>query len=201
MINYINSLKNQLYVFAAQIKKHIQIQIRYPIDFFGQIFTVIFVGLWIIFFIIALSSTEQGTDSAIGNFTNIAVWGIVVYFLYTTSTWTIGRFVRQEQLTGTLESLWVTPANKVWLLTSAGIGGFIVFLVANVIIVGGFALFADISFNNIGLSLLILFLTILQSIGFGFLYGALVFKIKNAEVISNLVQFSLLIFSAVAFTF
>ncbi|MHA1303925.1 MAG: ABC transporter permease, partial [Candidatus Heimdallarchaeaceae archaeon] len=59
----------------------------------------------------------------------------------------------------------------------------------------------NIPFNHLGVGLLIILLELIQAIGFGLLYGALVFRIKNANAVNNLVQFSTMIICAVFFPF
>ncbi|MCK4844414.1 MAG: ABC transporter permease [Candidatus Heimdallarchaeota archaeon] len=181
-----------------QIKFAFTIQIAYPIDFFGQIFTALFVGMWFIFFAIAVSG--EGSNGNV-EYIGIGVWGIVAFFFYSTALWSVGRYIRREQLTGTLESVWMTATNKIWVIICNGIGGFLIFAAINTLIVLGFAMFVPVPLNNFGLGMLVFFLELIQSIGFGLLYAALVMKIKNANAINNLVNFSLLVLSAVFFPF
>lgn len=126
---------------------------------------------------------------------------MVTFMLFSMSLWSIGRFIRSEQLTGTLESIWVTQANKFWVVFANGISGFIFMLLVNIFVLLGFSFIVPISINNAWLGLFILLLEIIQSLGFGFLYAALVIKIKNANAINNLVQFGTMVLSAVFFPF
>ncbi|MHA1116368.1 MAG: ABC transporter permease [Candidatus Heimdallarchaeaceae archaeon] len=198
LANKFKKINNNINVLISQIKKVIIIQLNYPIDFVTQIFTAVFVGLWFVFLFQSLSSGNVSESSDFGAF---MVWGLVAFFFYSTALWSIGRFVRREQLTGTLESIWITPNNKNWVIISNGVGEYFIFAAANLFIITAFSLFVKIPFNNLGMGIIILFLEFVQSIGYGLFYGALVFKIKNANAISNLVQFGSIIICAVFFPF
>lgn len=188
-------LKNKSRVFWAQVKKALLIQLAYPLEFVSQILTAVMIGLWFIFFINAV------TDDPSNEYATFGIWGMVTFMLFSMSLWSIGRFIRSEQLTGTLESIWVTRANKFWIVFANGIAGFIFMLLVNLFVLLGFSFIVPILINNLWLGLFILLLEIIQALGFGFLYGALVIKIKNASAINNLVQFGTMVLSAVFFPF
>ena len=196
-----NYTKNPFRTFWIQIKKILTIQIAYPMDFFGQIFTSLFVGVWFIMFAVSVTSGDDAITKGNVNYIGIAVWGFVAFLFFSTTMFSIGRFIRREQLTGTLESLWLTSANKTWLIIANGTGYFFIYLISNIIIVLGFSLFVTVPIENIGLGMLIILLELIQVVGFGFLYGALVMKIKNAAAIQNLFTFATMILCAVLFPF
>jgi len=181
----------------AQIKSELIIQIAYPVDFFGMVFTALFIGMWIISFALAVSKSDTNS----GQFSSVAIFGLIIFFFYNSSLWSIGNFVRRRQLQGTLESIWLSPSNKIWVTIGSAIGGYIIMLVANILIVLGFMVLVPVHFGSVPLGLLILVIAFVQSIGFGFIIGALFVKVKQVNALNNLIQFSTLIISAVFFPF
>lgn len=196
----VNAIKktfiNDLRALYAQVKQEIIIQISYPVDFIGMVFTAVFISFWFISFGIAVSG-----PNAAQKFSTMTLVGLILFFYYSQALWYVARFVRRQQVQGTLESIWLTPANKFVIIFGSALGGFVIISVALAIITIGFLILVPIQFGNIGLALLILLISIIQATGFGLMYGALLIKIKQANALMNLIQFSTMIISAVFFPF
>ncbi|MHA1687436.1 MAG: ABC transporter permease [Candidatus Heimdallarchaeaceae archaeon] len=183
-------------IIFAQIKQELIIQMSYPVDFFGIVLTALFIGLWFISFALAVTGSKEGS-----NFSNIAIMGLIMFFFYSQALWSIARFVRRQQLQGTLESVWLSPSDKFLVIIGSGFGGFVIMFVAVFCMVLGFLIFVPISFGSVWLGVIVLLISLAQSIGFGLFYGALLIKVKQANALMNLIQFSTMVLSAVFFPF
>ena len=181
----------------AQIESELIIQLSYPVDFIGSVFTALFVGMWIISFALAVS--EGGENS--NKFSGIAVFGLIIFFFFSSSLWSIGTFIRRRQLQGTLESIWLSPSDKILVTIGSAIGGYIIMFFANVLIVLGFMLIVPIHFGSVLWGTIVLLISFIQSLGIGFIIGALFVKVKQVNALNNLIQFSTMIISAVFFPF
>ena len=107
--------------------------------------------------------------------------------------WLIGYWVRREQETGTLESLYLAPARRFWILTGvtsyAFVRAFIAFLIA---IALGSVIFQVNPFENgVGVALVFLALGLLPLWGLAFMFGAFIMKIKEADSVIQVLQWVL----------
>lgn len=119
--------------------------------------------------------------------------GANVFSTVTTSLWLFGFFIRREQILGTLETLFMTPASKVSILS-----GLTLYVTVRSLFtfVSGYALGCIIfSVNPIqGQVILAIFLLIFGLIpiyGLSFLLGALILKVKQANSLLNALQWGI----------
>ena len=135
------------------------------------------------------------TESKNISFAGIAFYGFIFFMFLQDIVWFIGYSLREEQYQGTLESLYLTPANKFSNLVSR------VFLnvvwtglnvIAALLIV--VFLFGALPASNVAFALLVLFLSLMQMFGMGFIFAAFTLRAKgSADFIMN--------FVAIIFTF
>jgi len=117
--------------------------------------------------------------------------------------WTIGVNVRNEQVQGTLEQLYLSPASKFANLV-ARVTNTLVWT-GLLSIAGGAlmsALIGRLPFENPLLGLYLFVLTLLGTFGMGFAFAAITLYIKEtAQTLANLLQFAFLILCANFFPF
>ncbi len=193
------TLSAQFSTFTAMVRKELLILARYPIEFvasFGQVLAII-----IVFTLAGLtfSSTGKGNEATAG----IVSYGFLLYLFLNDTLWTVGFHVREEQVQGTLEQLYLSPASKFaslvarvihLLLWTSLLGVLAVFVMS--LLLGGIPL------NNISLAIGILLLNLMGTFGLGFAFAALTLHLRQtAETLINFFQFAYIILGAVFFPF
>ena len=146
-------------------------------------------------------ASQTGTDPGAVFQANVGTTNYKLYMLIGASTftvvslmlWLIGYWVRREQETGTLESLYLAPARRIWVLAGvtsyAFVRAMIAFLIA---IVLGSAIFQVNPFEQgVGLALAFLAIGFLPLWGLAFLFGAFIMKVKEADSIIQVLQWVL----------
>ncbi len=175
---------------------------RYPIAFvalFVQIFLII-----ILFIITSFAFTAQGTGQEVRiEFAGMMAYGFVTNIILSFTLWEVGFSIREEQVRGTLESLYLSPTNKFSNLLSRV---FAILLWTTAISVGGLLLVSGIvgglPVNNLGAALFVLLMTTTGFLGFGFIFAGITVRLKEtAQTLVNGVQFFFMIFSAQIFPF
>jgi ABC-2 type transport system permease protein len=133
----------------------------------------------------------------------LVTYGFILFIFLSDTLWTIGVNVRQEQVQGTLEQLYMTPASKFANLVSR-VANLLIWTGA-VSIVSIFAMstiLGDLPFENPGLGLFIFVMALSGTFGVGFAFAALTLRIQEtAQTLANLIQFAFLILCANFFPF
>jgi ABC-2 type transport system permease protein len=138
-----------------------------------------------------------------GSPSGVVVYGFILYMFLSDTLWTIGYNVRNEQVQGTLEQLYLSPASKFASLVSR---------VANTLIwtsllsLTGAALMAaligDLPIENPWLGLYLLVMSLSGTFGLGFAFAALTLALKEtANTVANLLQFAIIVLCAIFFPF
>jgi ABC-2 type transport system permease protein len=183
------------------VKKHFIELSRYPIEFitsFGIVFLFI---LMFAFSIITFLPFEKSKEMMqIGA---ITLYGFVIFMLFSSTMWDIGFSIRNEQIRGTLETLYLTPANKFSNLSSRAFASLcataFICLAAFVFVT---KIFGPLPIQNILLGIYILFFTTLACLGISFFIAALTLKLKQSiAFLINSVQFISIILCAMFFPF
>lgn len=196
--------------YRSLVKKEFMIQLRYPISFissFIMIFFIIAIFTMVAKLFISPSATSSNSSSAFSN-ANLATymfWGLLAYNLLSQILYSLGKSLRSEQETGTLETLFLFPMNQLAnLLAKISWGIFI-----NVVI-GIFGFFAIelltgiilIQFPAIFFALFAFLCFFLQIIGFSFLLAGLSVQMKESvEPLINFSEFFFMIFCSFFFPF
>ena len=196
------SLIASLSAFWAMVRKELIIMARYPVNFvasFGQVFLIVAV------FTLGGSMFYRGVEggSSGGNPSGVVVYGFMLYMFMGDTLWAIGYNVRHEQVQGTLEQLYLSPASKFANLVSR---------VANILIWTGLltitasilmaSMIGDLPVENIGLGLYVMAFSLAGTFGLGFAFAALTLYIKEtAQTVANFLQFGLLVLCAYFFPF
>lgn len=182
-------------------RKELTVMARYPVEFiasFGQVFIIVAV-----FSLAGLTFSRRGNLGETSETAGLVVYGFVLFLFLSNTLWDIGYKVRQEQIQGTLEQLYLSPASKfaslvsrvtntlLWtsLLSIAG-GGLMTMMIGRLPI------------ENPWLGLYLLVMALSGTFGVGFAFAALTLRIKEtAQTMANMLQFAFLILCANFFPF
>jgi ABC-2 type transport system permease protein len=193
--------------FWAMVRKELILIARYPVNFvasFGQVFLIVAIfSLGGKTFSVNLKDPVDGSQAVTGNPAGVVIYGFMLFMFLSDTLWTIGYNVRHEQVQGTLEQLYLSPANKFASLVSR---------VANMLLWTGMLTLAAsglmvvmigrLPFENPGLGLYLLVMSLAGTFGVGFAFAALTLRIREtAQTMANLLQFALLILCANFFPF
>jgi len=199
------SLSSFLSTFLAMVRKELLIMARYPVNFvvsFGQMFLTvsIFTLAGRLFYV---PPAEQSGLSNGSNPSGIVVYGFILFIFLSDTLWTIGYNVRNEQVQGTLEQLYLSPASKFANLV-ARVTNTLVW--TGLLSIAGGALMAALigrlPFENPLLGLYLFVLALMGTFGVGFAFAALTLYIKEtAQTLANLLQFAFLVLCANFFPF
>ncbi len=205
--NGLKLLAAETSAFLAMARKELIIMMRYPVNFiasFGQTFLIVAIftlGGSMFFRISTAAGSQTGTSS--GNPSGVVVYGFILFMFMGDTLWTIGYNVRNEQVQGTLEQLYLSPASKFASLVAR---------VTNTLLWTGLLsvtaaalmtlMIGKLPVYNPWMGLYLLVMTLSGIFGFGFIFAALTLRIKEtAQTVANLLQFGLLVMCANFFPF
>lgn len=186
--------------FWAMVKKELIVMARYPVQFVTS-----FVQVFIIIAVLSLAATMFSSGGEDGNTNTSAVvtYGFILFIFLSDTLWTIGVNVRHEQVQGTLEQLYLTPASKFANLVSR-VANLVIWTgaISIVSMFGMAAILGELPFENPLLALFLLGMSLSGTFGVGFAFAALTLRIKEtAQTVANLLQFAFMIFCACFFPF
>lgn len=195
-------LRQYFATFVDMSKKVLVEYSRYPVAFvalFVQIFLII-----LLFIFSAFAFSSGGTDDPrVTAFAGMMAYGFVANMFLSFTLWDVGFSIREEQVRGTLESLYLSPTNKFSNLTSRIamiLSWTTVMCVAGLGLVSGVV--GGLPAENIGLGLLVLAFTVSGFLGLGFLFAGITVRLKEtAQILVSFFQFFFMIFSAMFFPF
>jgi len=191
--------------FRVMAWKELTILARYPVEFvasFGRIFLIV-----AIFSLAGKMFFEGRPASAAGGMaapaSGVVIYGFVLYMFLSDTLWTIGYAVRQEQLQGTLEQLYLTPVSKLISLvarvTNTLVWNGILTLAAAALMV---AIIGRSPVQNPWLGAYLLIMALAGTFGVGFAFAALSLRLREtAQTVANFLQFGLMILCANFFPF
>ena len=123
------------------------------------------------------------------NFALFMLLGACVFTVVTLMLWIIGFWMRREQQTGTLEALYLSPANRFYVLagvsTYAFLRSLMMFFIA--LTIGSLIFGVNPLDGDVLLAMLFIAAGFLPLWGIGFAFGALIMRIKEAD---SLIQMS-----------
>src|SRR5690625_4152419 len=111
-----------LRVAGATMRKEWTVLIRYPTWIVGLLVWPIMFPASYVFLADALSGPTGQAAAAFGaragtqDYVGYIIFGTTLWMLLNTVLWTLGSHLRQEQVRGTLEATWTTPASRVSVL-------------------------------------------------------------------------------------
>ncbi len=138
----------------------------------------------------------SGTD----NYTGFIVIGAVLWMWVNFTLWSIGGFLRNEQMRGTLESNWLSPASRMVHLLGASFFFILVNLFVMAIVVLNFSLVFNVEFTgNLLLGSLVYLLTLPTVYGLGMLFASLVVWAKEINAMVFLVRGIFMVFCGMTY--
>jgi len=195
-----------LSAFLAMVRKELIVLARYPVEFvasFGQVFLIVAI------FTLGgrtFAATQAGGAAGGGlssSTSGVVVYGFVLFMFLSDTLWTIGYNVRHEQVQGTLEQLYLSPASKfatlVSRVTNTLLWTGLLTLTASGLMV---AMIGRLPVENPLLGAYLLLMSLAGTFGVGFAFAGLTLRIKEtAQTTANLLQFALLVLCANFFPF
>ncbi|MBE0411979.1 MAG: ABC transporter permease [Anaerolineales bacterium] len=194
--------------FFAMVRKELIVMARYPVNFlasFGQVFLIVAI------FTLG-GSTFRGQQSTLvsggdimggASVSGVVIYGFILFMFLSDTLWTIGYNVRHEQVQGTLEQLYLSPASKfaslVARVTNSLVWTGLLCIAASALMV---VMIGRLPFENPLLGLYLLVMTLAGTFGVGFAFAALTLRIREtAQTMANMLQFAFLILCANFFPF
>jgi ABC-2 type transport system permease protein len=193
--------------FIAMVRKELIIMARYPVNFlasFGQVFLIVAIfTLGARTFSSQQMPTMPGGELGVTNPSGVVIYGFILFMFLSDTLWTIGYNVRHEQVQGTLEQLYLSPASKfaslVARVTNSLVWTGLLCIAASALMV---AMIGRLPFENPLLGLYLLVMTLAGTFGVGFAFAALTLRIREtAQTMANMLQFAFLILCANFFPF
>ena len=202
--NFKWKVKAESSAFAAMVRKELIMMSRYPVQFFTS-----FAQVFLIVAVFSLAGSmffPDGADSGRTDiFSGVVIYGFVLFIFLNDTLWTIGYNIRREQVQGTLEQLYLSPASKFANLVSRVTNMLVWTSLISLVGVFGMVLILGVEnlpFKHPGLAVYILVMTLSGTFGVGFIFAAITLRIKEtAQTLVNLIQFAFLILCANFFPF
>jgi len=189
-----HTTRANLSAMLAATRTRLLIISRYP----GQLFTDIVVPIVISAMPILLGQAIAGDNAGTvfaqttgtANYVAYMIIGASVFSIVSVSFWHIANWLRWEMETGTLEQIYLTPTERIWVAAGTAlysmVRGVATALIAYVI---GCLLFRVNPFQG---ELVLAFIFILSGLvplySLTLLYGAIILKLKEANALINLMQ-------------
>jgi len=196
----LHALRSTLYSFLAMVRVQTILISRYPANLAAGLL-VSFGG--VLALALATRMFTPATSGSTGEIAGVMFYGYLLYTFLSDSLWRIGYSVRQDQVQGTLEGLYLTPAPKFASLVSravplfalTGIGAALALAAANWI-------FGGLPAANLGLAAVVFLCTVVGTFGLGFCFAAYTLVAgEAASSTGNLLEFALLVVCAMFFPF
>jgi ABC-2 type transport system permease protein len=185
--------------FTAMVRMQAALITRYPVNFFAGIL-ISFMGVFVLAMTVQMFSPPgSGLTADMG----AMFYGYLLYLFVSDGVWRIGYYVRQEQVQGTFEGLYLTPAPKFAGLAARVVPLFTLTLVgASVALLAAGLLFGQMPLHNPLAGLGLLACVMAGAMGLGFAFAAYTLWVgDSAAVTANLVEFGLLVLCAMLFPF
>jgi ABC-2 type transport system permease protein len=202
-------LKAEMSACVAMARKEFIVMVRYPINFiasFGQTFLIVAIftlGGSMFFRSNAAVNATTGAGPSPGNPSGVVVYGFILFMFMSDTLWTIGYNIRNEQVQGTLEQLYLSPASKfaslIARVTNSLVWTGLLSVTAAALMT---MMIGRLPVKNPWLGLYLLVMALSATFGVGFMFAALTLRIKEtAQTVANFLQFGLLVLCANFFPF
>ncbi len=193
-------------VLAAVIKKELLIFVRYPS-------WIIAVFLWPLMFpVMAVFSAKAlaGPDeqalqvfaalTGTPDYTGYIVVGLVMWMWLNMTLWTLGSFLRAEQMRGTLEATWLCPVSRLGVLLGATVSQLLISVVNLTISVIALRFVWGLRIQgDLALTVLMFALSAVAVYGIGIAFASLVMWVKEANAMVFLVRGLFLVFCGMTY--
>jgi ABC-2 type transport system permease protein len=167
---------------------------RYP----GQLVLDVFIPIVLAAMPILLGRATAGENAAINFAENTGTSNYVAYMLIGASVFTIVSYafwhmaywLRWEQETGTLEALYLSPTQRIWVAAGTALYSCLrsLFSAVTAYLLGSFIMGLNPFQGEVGLAFLFILSGLIPLYGLALLFGAVVLKVKEANALINLMQ-------------
>ena len=189
----------------AIARKELQITLRYRLNAINEvvqpIYQVLIPGL-LLGATFAVGGESVGLADTAGT-TDIAGFlflGMLALTLASAGFWVVAFAVKRELDAGTLEPAWLTPTRRETFIIGQTISGLIMATVSTaILVVVGIVVFGASIAARIGIALPILALTAVGILGIGYLIGAIVLRMRDANFFTDAADFAFVALSGAAF--
>jgi ABC-2 type transport system permease protein len=198
--------REQAQTMLALSWKQLVVMTRYPVEFVGSFVTTFLI---LAMFTLATMAFLPGGTSNTGNnaetpFAGVVAYGYTLFLFVSDATWVMGVGLRREQVEGTLEALYLTPASKLLALLSKAVT--VLVLWDGLLALGGAlvlgALVGRLPFHEPLQALVILVFGFSACLGIGLAFSAYTLLAReSAETAANFFQFVILVLCAMFFPF
>ena len=134
---------------------------------------------------------EANTGTA--NYVAYMLIGSSVFSIVSNAFWHVAYWLRREQESGTLESLYLVPTDRVWIIGGTALYSCVRSVASALIayLLGSLIFRVNPFLGEVGLALLFILVGLIPLYGLTFLFGALVLKLKEANAIINVMQWGI----------
>lgn len=182
------NLRQVLRASAAVCRRILLTYVRYPSFIIALVIWPVIYPFAYVFACKALAGPENmavGTFAGLAgtaDYTSYIVIGSMFWWWFNMILWGLGSSLRQEQVRGTLESSWLAPAPKVFLLLGAALADLVICLgMLSVSWVSGRLLYGVQMVSSIWLLLTVVVASIPSIYGIGIIFASLVLVFKETN--------------------
>jgi len=188
------SLRSNLSVLIASMRMRLMTISRYP----GQLVLDIIIPIVFAAMPILLGRATSGANAGAifaqntgtSNYVAYMLIGSSVFTIVSFAFWHIAYWLRWEQETGTLEALYLSPTDRIWVVAGTALYSCLrsLFSALAAYLLGSFILGVKPFEGDAGLAFLFILSGLVPLYGLTLLFGAVVLKVKEANALINLMQ-------------
>jgi ABC-2 type transport system permease protein len=142
---------------------------------------------------------EQNTGTS--NYVAYMLIGSSVFTIVSLAFWHVAYWLRWEQETGTLEALYLSPTNRIWVVAGTALYSCTRSVMTAILayLLGAIILGVNPITGQVGLALLFILVGVVPLYGLTLLFGALILKVKEANALINVMQWGVTFLMGVFF--
>lgn len=188
--------RQNMAVLWAVVRKEWLIHTRYPMNLIMRFVEPL---MWMTpVYFLGMSFSENGQavgfagSTGTNDFIGYILLGSVVGSYVSAVFWGLGFSLKQEMEQGTLESVWLTPNSRLWLLVGRSVIGVVITGLNTIsVMVAAYFLFGFQIGDAIGKALLILVPTVIGLYGLGIAYAGVVLLLRDANTLTDIGSYML----------
>ena len=140
-------------------------------------------------------------NTGTANYQGFMLIGSSTFIIVTFAFWLVGYWIRFEQETGTLEAIYLTPTSRVWNAAGIALYSAIRSLISGSVayFLGSFIFGVNPFQGQLILALAFILVGLIPLFGMTLMFGALVMKVKEANSLVNLMQWTVSLLMGVFF--
>ncbi len=199
------TLRTNLYVTLASARMRLLTITRYP----GQLVFEIIIPIVFAAMPILLGRATAGADAGVvfeqntgtSNYVAYMLIGSSVFTIVSLAFWHVAYWLRWEQETGTLEALYLSPTNRIWVVAGTALYSCTRSVMTAILayLLGAIILGVNPITGQVGLALLFILVGVVPLYGLTLLFGALILKVKEANALINVMQWGVTFLMGVFF--